>query len=208
MWKIAIVCLAGVVVGAPALGQEVWGGYGVSFAKPDGADWTLEINQDRITENVWITRRDSGGLFNFAAEPQFGPGSPADTAWAVGTTADLGTLTFEAWRDAVMMCPPCVVDVAMVVHLITDDIYIDIRMTSWTSTDGGGFSYERGQAPPSACNGADVAEPRGVLDFSDVVGFLVLFGGQDPAADLAAPTGVFDISDVVAFLGLFGAGCP
>jgi hypothetical protein len=32
----------------------------------------------------------------------------------------------------------------MVVHLITDDIYIDIKFLSWTSGGaGGGFSYER-----------------------------------------------------------------
>ena len=32
----------------------------------------------------------------------------------------------------------------MVVHLITDDIYIDIKLLSWSSGGtGGGFSYER-----------------------------------------------------------------
>ena len=58
------------------------------------------------------------------------------------------------------------------------------------------------------CNAADLAEPLGELDFSDVVAFLTAFGSMDPAADLAPPTGVFDFSDVVAFLGAFGAGCP
>jgi hypothetical protein len=58
------------------------------------------------------------------------------------------------------------------------------------------------------CNAADLAEPFGVLDFSDVVAFLGAFGAMDSAADLAAPTGVFDFSDVVAYLGLFGGGCP
>ncbi len=58
------------------------------------------------------------------------------------------------------------------------------------------------------CNEADLAEPFGSLDFSDVVAFLTAFGAMDPAADLAPPMGVFDFSDVVAFLGAFGAGCP
>jgi len=61
---------------------------------------------------------------------------------------------------------------------------------------------------PSGCNVADLAEPFGVLDFSDVVAFLTAFGSMDSAADLAPPVGVFDFSDVVAFLGSFGAGCP
>ncbi len=55
---------------------------------------------------------------------------------------------------------------------------------------------------------ADLAEPFGQLDFSDVVAFLTAFAAMDPAADLAAPAGQWDFSDVVAFLGAFGAGCP
>jgi len=37
----------------------------------------------------------------------------------------------------------------MVVHLISDDIYIDIKITSWEagSNSGGGFSYERSTNP-------------------------------------------------------------
>ncbi|MEZ6243625.1 MAG: GC-type dockerin domain-anchored protein [Phycisphaerales bacterium] len=58
------------------------------------------------------------------------------------------------------------------------------------------------------CNGADIAEPFGQLDFSDVVAFLVAFGAMDPAADVAAPIGQWDFSDVVEFLTLFAQGCP
>ena len=55
---------------------------------------------------------------------------------------------------------------------------------------------------------ADLAEPFGTLDFSDVVAFLGAFGSGGSAADLAPPFGTLDFSDVVAFLGAFGAGCP
>ncbi len=58
------------------------------------------------------------------------------------------------------------------------------------------------------CNGADIAEPLGTLDFSDVIAFLSAFGAMQPDADLAEPFGVYDFSDVIAFLGAFGAGCP
>ncbi len=64
-------------------------------------------------------------------------------------------------------------------------------------------------APGSiGCNAADLAEPFGSLDFSDVSAFLVAFSTSDPAADLAPPFGSFDFSDVAAFLSTFGAGCP
>jgi len=57
------------------------------------------------------------------------------------------------------------------------------------------------------CNDADLAEPFGVLDFDDVLTFLVAFGGMQPAADLAEPAGVFDFDDVLVFLVAFGGGC-
>ncbi|MEZ6244213.1 MAG: GC-type dockerin domain-anchored protein [Phycisphaerales bacterium] len=60
----------------------------------------------------------------------------------------------------------------------------------------------------SGCSVADLAEPFGALDFSDVVAFLTAFAAMQPAADLAAPLGVYDFSDVVAFLTAFAGGCP
>jgi len=55
---------------------------------------------------------------------------------------------------------------------------------------------------------ADLAEPFGVLDFTDVLAFLTAFAGGEPAADFADPVGVFDFTDVLGFLTAFGAGCP
>lgn len=60
----------------------------------------------------------------------------------------------------------------------------------------------------SACSLADLAEPHGALDFSDVFAFLDAFVNSDVTADLAEPYYAFDFSDVFAFLQLFGAGCP
>lgn len=58
------------------------------------------------------------------------------------------------------------------------------------------------------CSVADLAEPFGVLDFSDVTLFLSAFGSMESEADLSEPIGVWDFSDVVAFLNAFGVGCP
>ncbi|MFI4897493.1 MAG: hypothetical protein ACIARR_06675, partial [Phycisphaerales bacterium JB059] len=58
------------------------------------------------------------------------------------------------------------------------------------------------------CNDADLAEPYGVLDFSDVIAFLGAFGGMDPLADIAPPVGGFGFADGIAFLGPGGAGGP
>ncbi|MEZ6243272.1 MAG: GC-type dockerin domain-anchored protein [Phycisphaerales bacterium] len=66
-------------------------------------------------------------------------------------------------------------------------------------------AYEFTMQPDCA---ADLAEPLGTLDFSDVLAFLTAFGSMGAAADLAAPFGTYDFSDVLAFLTAFGAGCP
>jgi choice-of-anchor B domain-containing protein len=55
---------------------------------------------------------------------------------------------------------------------------------------------------------ADIAEPFGVLDLSDINAFVAGFITQDPVADLAEPFGVFDLADIGAFTQAFVAGCP
>jgi len=58
------------------------------------------------------------------------------------------------------------------------------------------------------CSEADIDSPLGVLDFNDVLFFLVLFDAMNSGADLAPPFGVWDFGDVLAFLTAFGGGCP
>ena len=82
----------------------------------------------------------------------------------------------------------------------------EVSLIDFSTIDG--TQYVNLSAVPGGCNEADLAEPFGTLDFSDVIAFLTAFGSMDPSADLAAPFGTFDFSDVIAFLGAFGGGCP
>lgn len=137
------------------ISENLWTSDVITFSKADSADWTLPENQDRITDNLWITRADAQGIFNIAMEDMyirglFGTrtdGSPIDTEWAFGKIADgVETLEFDLWGNTIFWTPPEMVGEDMVLHLISDDIYIDIKFTSWTSgqgNGGGGFSYER-----------------------------------------------------------------
>jgi hypothetical protein len=144
----------------------VWNGPMIAFTKPDHADWTLPVNQDRLTDNVWLTRAEIMPLFNIAVEPSYMEGSPSDTEWAFGPTqpgnpgpiraSNYANLVFQSFalsldqkigHNAVPYSPG-------VLHLISDDIYLDIAFTSWTIANsdelGGGFSYIRstpGQPP-------------------------------------------------------------
>ena len=60
----------------------------------------------------------------------------------------------------------------------------------------------------AGCNAADNSEPFGILDLSDVQGFINGFNTQGSAADIAEPFGVWDLSDVQLFISEFTAGCP
>ena len=138
-----------VVAGDPAGAATIWTGPITTFSIVGHADPNLPANQDRITDNVWITRGDVQGIYNARSEPFYTHySSPADTEWAFGTTADIGSLTFAVWETAVANKPPGSVGQDMVLHLITDDIYLDIAFKSWGqgSPAGGSFAYERSTA--------------------------------------------------------------
>jgi hypothetical protein len=143
-------------------GQSVWSGFSVPFSKPLFADPSAPENQDRITENVWITRGTNQGLFNARVETGYVAVSPADTEWATALmTANAGEtiaasnwqdLTFDDWITAYGgmgsgALPANLLANNAVVHLITDDVYLDLRFTGWSGS-GGSFSYERAAAIP------------------------------------------------------------
>ena len=130
---------------------EVWTGPKITFSKPAFANPTLAENQDRITSNVWLTRGEEAGIYNAATEAAYLSNvSPADTEWSLGTTAEIGSLIFQDWRTAIGLDPPNSVGQDLVLHLITDDIYLDIKFMSWgMQPDAGGFfSYERSTPIP------------------------------------------------------------
>lgn len=119
----------------------------ITFTKADGADPALAENQDRITDNVWITRGNGGGqIFNIKlSQVSNKDNSPLDTEWAIGDKADRNTLTFSPFRQVGQ--PKSLLNTNLVMHLITDDIYLNVRFTSWSSGQLGGFSYIRDKVP-------------------------------------------------------------
>lgn len=123
--------------------SNIWDGPMISFSKADGADFTLESNQDRITPNVWITRGNAGQIFNIAKESSADKAdSPAGTLWAKGTVDNIDNLTFRPFRIGVGQ-PKAVVGSDLVLYLIEDNVYITVKFTSWSQGQKGGFAYER-----------------------------------------------------------------
>ena len=140
-----------ITAAAPVSAATIWSGPKLTFSKGSFADETDPANQDRITDNVWITRGAVRGIYNARTESAYEINvSPEDTEWAFGTTADLESLTFEPWQVAVNNNPPASTGQDMVVHLITDNIFIDIKFTEWGlgAQGGGSFEYERSTPIP------------------------------------------------------------
>ena len=137
----------------------IWDGPTVTFTEPDGADSTQPQNRDCLTATICLTREPlTGGLFNALLEWGFNSAiSPKDTEWAIGNLADYQTLTYQPWTQT--MADPSIngvdnsVGKTFVAHLITDDIYLQVTMLSWTpmvsidsvqtQATSAGFSWER-----------------------------------------------------------------
>ena len=130
---------------ASAQGKGIWTGDKITFTKSSYAKWTNAANQDRITDTVWITRKDDQGIFNIRVSGGYSNNSsPVGTRWAFGTTKNLGSLSFNPWETTVSSNPPGMVNKDMVMLLVEDSIYVDVKFTSWASGgSGGGFTYIR-----------------------------------------------------------------
>ncbi len=149
-------------------GQTIWNGPKIVFEKADSADWLLEENQDRITDSIWITRQNNRGIFNIKLESSFDRDnrtSPLGTEWANGKIEDgIENLRFTTWHQTKLNSSAFEVGIDKVLHIISEDIYIDIKFLSWTSGGGGsgtgfggGFSYQR-STPLTTSNEMGIAK--------------------------------------------------
>ena len=132
----------------------VWTGTTVSFSKPAFA--MPSIIHDFLTDNVRLARGNSQGLYNIAKENLFSGAvpslSPFDTAWATNlnnpaaaiSASNWASLSFTNWTAAYAGAVGANFDRDAVVHLISDDVYLNLRFTSWAGGNGGGaYSYVR-----------------------------------------------------------------
>jgi hypothetical protein len=154
----------------------VWTGSSLAYSKLGSADPNLPGNQDRLTDNVWLTRGEQEGMFNIAPGHETGYvrfTSPADTKWATDVmTANAGkTITAAnyqnlAWADwAAAYGGPGfgllgnITTHVAVVHLLTDDIYLNVLFTGFNNS--GDFAYIRSTPSDGDYNGdqgVDIAD--------------------------------------------------
>ena len=146
----------------PVLSQEVWSVSPITFSKAALADPLLAANQDRITADVWLTRGNVAGLFNAAVESFYDDPSPAGTRWAFSglgnptgsafSADNYSNLEFSSWVDSLGgrgVLQSNILNRPAVLHLVNQDIYIDITFNEWANGEGR-FSYTRASAPATA----------------------------------------------------------
>ena len=124
---------------------SVWTGSSKIFTKGNNTNPTIESNQDRITDKVWITRanNEGGQIYNTVSESASNKNiSPSGTEWAEGEISNYASLNYKSFRSATGK-PKNAVGKNYVVHLIEENIYLSLRFISWSGGKLGGFSYER-----------------------------------------------------------------
>jgi hypothetical protein len=170
-WRTALCTLAIIPSASTLQASTIWNGPSIGFfhSQANGL-------QDSITSHVKITRGAGGGLYNSLQEGGATSGiSPKDTKWAAGSlaTINLASVTNSCPLEAGGH-PPGYVGTTFVVHLITDDVYLQITLTNWGGVNGLGdktFGYTRSSAPLVAptvtvtnpANNAVLAAPANVL---------------------------------------------
>src|SRR5689334_20810651 len=178
----------------------VWTGPTMTFTKVGFADPTLSQNQDRMAANVWLTRANTEGLYNAKQESGYDKinrTSPLDTEWAYGTTANYASLTYANWYTWSAAFPPGTVGMNAVVHLISEDIYVDIKFTAWGgSTSGGAFSYMR-STPTNLPPTVTIDSPTNGASFNPPATIAISATANDPDGNV---TNVL-FFDGVTFLG-------
>jgi hypothetical protein len=201
--------------GAAQASPAVWSGLGVTFSKTTGADPTLPQNQDRVTSHVWLTRGDTGGLYNAVLESSYDKvarTAPADTEWATdlnnpGQTiaaANWPALSFTSWSAAYGgHVGLTIVGLDAVAYLITDNVYLDVRVTDWNGGEsGGGFTYLRAAAPAASGD----YNHDGIVDSADYTLWRDTFGQTVPLGTGADGnlSGTIDAGDYASWKSRFG----
>jgi hypothetical protein len=193
VWRAHV--LLAILVAAADAEPIVWTGPTTSFSKLGTASPGVPTSQDRLTDNVWITRggAGSGGIFNIAPGKEtffdkINDDSPIDTEWATSAMIDNSgktiaatnhlELTFTTWAESFGGPGGALIGNILsrnaVVHLITDDIYLDLRFTQFNST--GLFAYERSTPAPLMLRGDFNHDDT--IDAADYVTWRIGFGSQ------------------------------
>ncbi len=192
-FKLTIMLVAALLLNSVTKAGTIWNGPAITFTNVSPTD------VDLITSNVQITRGSLQGIYNAATESFFTHFfSPQGTEWADGTTANTNvTYTdWNTWAKVLHSGPPSTVGINAVVHLVTDDIYLDVTFLSWPV--GGGFVYQRSTAPVgNLAPAVSITTPTNGQAFTPPANVTIVATASDPDGTVTNVT----FFDGVAALG-------
>ena len=151
-----IICCLLLVIGSftNLKAQTIWDSGSYTFTK------TAVGQKDSLTPQTALTRGSSAQLFNIFSESAANQGdcswTPGNTQWAYGSIANWRTLTYMNLWDLHGCNPPTMIGQPMVLHLLAEDIYLQITFSDWQQGGGGNFTYTRTTVAPN-CSGAPAA---------------------------------------------------
>jgi hypothetical protein len=230
-----LVASSAALAGVP-IDPTIWSGPDVEFDRAAHVDPLLPENQDRLTDNVWLSRNGSEGLYNAATEcEEFSCTythnfSPEGTLWATSEVSENYELTIEAnnwealtftdWESAYGAggsLSTFILELPAVVHLTTENIYLDLMFTSWGQGFGGGgrFAYIRSSPAPIVVttgdyNGNGVVDAADYTVWRDTLGQTVAMAGDgaDGTGPGGMPDGLVDQLDYQFWKDRFGNVVP
>lgn len=161
---IQAIILAFLIISAGTVkGATIWTGPDTNFTQSASS-----LTDVLIPGAVSLTRARAQWLFNPAAGDT-GPGTdtPTDTEWAFGELANYAALdyqTFASYRNGDLSA--LLVGNPMVVHLITEDVYLSLTFSAWPQ-HGGFFAYTRSTPPAAApVPSVTITDPAGGAVFA------------------------------------------
>lgn len=146
MKKISLLFCILIVISQIVSAQRIWSSaHGTAtFTKQAFSDWKQAPNQDRISDSVWITRANTQSIFNIRKDTAYATNAPSGTLWAFGKTDSFATLTYKTFVSLSGGSPQSLVGKDLVLHLVAENIYLDVKfLTYGGGNGGGGFSYIR-----------------------------------------------------------------
>jgi hypothetical protein len=179
-WTTAIVLPLTLPTGA--VSQTVWSGLTFEFTRPS---FVNPAPVDQITPGVHIARAATQGIYNAAPgkDLAYNGSGPTGTRWATdlnnaGKTIEAtnnAALTFGTWLAAYggFSIGNVIEGKKAVVHLIDENIYLDLQFTNWVAgrgePGGGGFTYLRAEPPITPPMATGDYNENGVVDAADYV---------------------------------------
>ncbi|MDA7596449.1 SUEL-type lectin domain-containing protein, partial [Flavobacteriales bacterium] len=120
----------------------------IQFQKPNNSNWHLLQNRDQISPTCELTREDQHGLFNYVTQSSmYDQNGNTNIEYAMGTFDNITSPWLTLFRDLrnYTQCGGlnCLAGETVTIHVLDSDTYYELYFTSWSSSNQGGFSYER-----------------------------------------------------------------